>query len=149
MHVSFPFARRYAVNKKESVSGSTCIGLLFWSGDSRPNVAAPGDGPLAPVRVAVGNLGDCRAVVSRAGAARALSADHKPTLEVEKNRIEAAGGWIGSKRINGVIAVSRAFGDIEYKPVEILRKTLFQIERATLVRRRPGSSFLLSCSAVS
>ena len=40
---------------------------------------------LAPVREAVGNLGDCRAVVSRAGRALALSADHKPTLEVEKN----------------------------------------------------------------
>ena len=109
--------RTYQVNKKESVSGSTCIGLLFWAGDSRPNSATvpAGDGPLAPLRVAVGNLGDCRAVVSRAGRALALSADHKPTLEVEKNRIEAAGGWIGSKRINGVIAVSRAFGDIEYK----------------------------------
>jgi serine/threonine protein phosphatase PrpC len=44
--------------------------------------------------------------------------DHKPTLPKEKERIEAAGGWVHKNRVNGLLAVSRSFGDINYKQVE-------------------------------
>jgi serine/threonine protein phosphatase PrpC len=68
------------------------------------------------IRVMVGHTGDCRAVMSeKGGVARALTMDHKPQLASEKERIEVAGGWVHNNRVNGVLAVSRSFGDIQYK----------------------------------
>ena len=36
----------------------------------------------------VSNVGDCRAVISRGGVAEALTSDHRPSREDEKDRIE-------------------------------------------------------------
>ncbi|KAL1131984.1 hypothetical protein AAG570_011594 [Ranatra chinensis] len=41
--------------------------------------------------------------------------DHKPSLGTERNRIERAGGTVTIQRVNGLLAVSRALGDFEYK----------------------------------
>ncbi|KAL7122355.1 hypothetical protein ABFS83_01G037300 [Erythranthe nasuta] len=65
-------------------------------------------------RLLVANVGDSRAVISRAGNAIAVSRDHKPDQTDERQRIEDAGGfvmWAGTWRVGGVLAVSRAFGD--------------------------------------
>lgn len=42
---------------------------------------------------------------------------HMPTPfpTEQKERIEAAGGWVNHSRLHGILAVSRAFGDINYK----------------------------------
>lgn len=42
----------------------------------------------------VANAGDSRAVLCRNGQAVALSEDHKPQSEAERNRITAAGGFV-------------------------------------------------------
>jgi serine/threonine protein phosphatase PrpC len=64
----------------------------------------------------VANAGDSRAVLCRAGgAARDMSIDHKPTLETEKARILAAGGFVAEGRVKGSLALSRAIGDMEFK----------------------------------
>ncbi len=44
-----------------------------------------------------------------------LMQDHKATDNVEKARIEAAGGFVARKRVMGVLAVARAFGDFVLK----------------------------------
>lgn len=44
-----------------------------------------------------------------------LSIDHKPTCEEEMNRIISAGGWVQFNRVNGNLALSRAFGDFVFK----------------------------------
>ena len=44
--------------------------------------------------ITVANLGDSRAVLSRAGQAVDLSEDHKPSVPAERDRILASGGWI-------------------------------------------------------
>ncbi|KHG19769.1 hypothetical protein F383_03979 [Gossypium arboreum] len=44
-----------------------------------------------------------------------LSKDHKPELELEKDRILKAGGFIQVGRINGSLNLARAIGDVEFK----------------------------------
>jgi serine/threonine protein phosphatase PrpC len=53
--------------------------------------------------------------VGTAGKTVALSEDHKPENEQEKNRVEAAGGSIKNGRVDGNLGVSRGFGDGLYK----------------------------------
>lgn len=63
----------------------------------------------------VANAGDSRAVLSRQGNVVALSRDHKPMEEDERERIQKAGGFVQEGRVNGSLALSRAIGDLEYK----------------------------------
>jgi serine/threonine protein phosphatase PrpC len=52
--------------------------------------------------------------------AMALSKDHKPNRDDERDRIEDAGGqvvWAGTWRVGGVLAVSRSFGNRMMKEV--------------------------------
>ena len=44
-----------------------------------------------------------------------MSYDHKPDVVSERKRVIAAGAHVEDGRVNGVIAVSRAIGDWEYK----------------------------------
>ncbi|KZV18523.1 DNA binding protein isoform 1 [Dorcoceras hygrometricum] len=47
-----------------------------------------------------------------------LTRDHHPDREDEKARITAAGGivsWWGVPRVNGILAISRAIGDVQFK----------------------------------
>lgn len=69
----------------------------------------------------VAHLGDCRAVLSRdGGVAAALTADHTCASEDERARVERSGGYVsrsgsGVWRVQGSLAVSRAFGDAGLK----------------------------------
>jgi protein phosphatase 2C family protein 2/3 len=65
--------------------------------------------------ITVANCGDSRAVLANEGKAIPMSEDHKPNRLDEKKRIEALGGSVEYGRIGGLLAVSRAFGDFEYK----------------------------------
>ena len=49
------------------------------------------------------------------GVARPLSTDHKPMDTLERERIEAAGGFVEFNRVNGNLALSRALGDFVFK----------------------------------
>ena len=61
------------------------------------------------------NAGDSRVVLCKKGKAIAMSIDHKPDLEKEKNRIYKADGWISDGRVKGNLNLSRGLGDLEYK----------------------------------
>lgn len=61
------------------------------------------------------NAGDSRCVLQSKGTAIALSEDHKPDLESERNRIQKARGYVIDGRINGNLRISRAIGDLDYK----------------------------------
>lgn len=67
----------------------------------------------------VANVGDSRAVMLKtSGQTIPLSADHKPDHEKERKRIEEAGGHIaffGVWRVVGILATSRAIGDLPLK----------------------------------
>lgn len=58
--------------EQELLGGSCCVTALINKGD-----------------LIVSNAGDCRAVLSRGGAAEALTTDHRPSRQDEKDRIEA------------------------------------------------------------
>ncbi len=44
-----------------------------------------------------------------------MSEDHKPDNAGELKRIEAAGGFVEEGRVRGILSLSRALGDLEYK----------------------------------
>jgi serine/threonine protein phosphatase PrpC len=63
------------------------------------------------------HLGDARAVICRGGLAVRLTSmsDHKATDPAEAKRVIEAGGTIFNERVNGMLAISRAFGDHQLK----------------------------------
>lgn len=66
-------------------------------------------------RLYCANVGDSRTILCRNFQAVPLSRDHKPTVEEEAKRIKDAGGFVINNRVMGELAVSRAFGDAEFK----------------------------------
>lgn len=67
------------------------------------------------------NAGDSRSILSSKGTAIPLSYDHKPTNQTEYERINKAGGFVQFGRVNGNLALSRAFGDFEFKQNHLLK----------------------------
>ncbi|CAH1404897.1 unnamed protein product [Nezara viridula] len=61
------------------------------------------------------NLGDSRAIAFAHNHVIPLSTDHKPMLPLERKRILDAGCFVNFDRVNGDLALSRAFGDFAYK----------------------------------
>jgi len=71
------------------------------------------------------NIGDSRTILARQQKdmegktiwyeAVACTEDHKPNDPKEKERIEAAGGSVTANRVDGQLALSRAFGDRQLK----------------------------------
>jgi len=59
------------------------------------------------------NVGDSRIVLNHGGIAKRLTYDHKASDTSEQFRIEAFGGTMKKNKVGGVLAVTRAFGDIE------------------------------------
>ncbi|GJT66496.1 probable protein phosphatase 2C 60 [Tanacetum coccineum] len=59
-------------------------------------------------QLVVANAGNSRCVISWKGEAYNLSRDHKPGLEVERDRILKAGGFIHAGRVNGSLNLTRA-----------------------------------------
>ncbi|KIZ05345.1 hypothetical protein MNEG_2607 [Monoraphidium neglectum] len=73
-----------------------------------------------PTRAVFASLGDCMAVVGRTGGAGKATQQHRvygygPDVLEELERIEATGAWVTDGRVCNVLAVSRAFGDPEFK----------------------------------
>jgi len=70
----------------------------------------------------IANCGDSRAVFCTGSKPALASQDHKPSNELERERIQNAGGSVliqgTTSRVNGSLAVSRALGDFEYKNVD-------------------------------
>ncbi|RDX85500.1 putative protein phosphatase 2C 25, partial [Mucuna pruriens] len=88
--------------KEDLHGGSCCVTALIRNGN-----------------LVVSNAGDCRAVISRGGVAEALTSDHRPSREDERDRIENLNGYVdlcrGVWRIQGSLAVSRGIGDRHLK----------------------------------
>lgn len=85
----------------EDKSGTTAVGAL-----------------ITEKYIIIANCGDSRGVCCVGGMPALATQDHKPSNDVEKERIQNAGGSVMIQRVNGSLAVSRALGDFEYKNVD-------------------------------
>eukprot|EP00934_Nitzschia_sp_Nitz4_P006843 Nitzschia sp. Nitz4//scaffold63_size106090//44307//45461//NITZ4_004389-RA/size106090-processed-gene-0.141-mRNA-1//-1//CDS//3329555972//6833//frame0 len=117
-------------------SGSTCVVVM-----------------ITPSHTICANAGDSRAILRRGGRAVPLSFDHKPSNVPELERIEAAGGHVKSKRVDGDLAVSRGLGDFTYKSTETVsvenQKVIPHPEFVIYPRDRTQDEFLvLACDGV-
>lgn len=70
------------------------------------------------LKLVVANVGDSRAVICKNGVAKQLSVDHEPSKE--RVSIEKKGGFVSNlpgdvPRVDGQLAVARAFGDRSLK----------------------------------
>jgi serine/threonine protein phosphatase PrpC len=92
------------------VGGTTAIGVI-----------------ISEKYIIFSNCGDSRGVLSGKtgdGEKNAVSKpklatiDHKPSNTTEEKRIKKAGGYVMKDRVNGHLAVSRVFGDFEYKNIK-------------------------------
>eukprot|EP00611_Tribonema_gayanum_P018313 TRINITY_DN31407_c0_g1_i1.p1 TRINITY_DN31407_c0_g1~~TRINITY_DN31407_c0_g1_i1.p1 ORF type:complete len:270 (-),score=82.06 TRINITY_DN31407_c0_g1_i1:45-854(-) len=102
---------------------------------------------ITPNHIVVAHAGDSRAIICSGGRVAAATEDHKPYDAEEKARIEAAGGHVSMRRVDGDLAVSRALGDFQYKSRDLPpRNCKVTCVPDTLVyRRTPGDELLLLC----
>lgn len=101
---------------------------------------------ITPQFIICANAGDSRCILGTRGIAKAMSEDHKPTDEIEKRRIEAAGGTVQWKRVDGDLAVSRALGDFQYKNNESIphrEQKVTYLPDITVHERTPDDEVLL------
>lgn len=76
---------------------------------------------ITPTEIYCCNAGDSRTVYSKNKVVVDLSTDHKPDDPEESRRIYAANGFVEESRVNGMLALSRALGDFEYKQNRVLK----------------------------
>lgn len=80
-----------------------------------------------------------------------LSTDHKPNNPLELERIKKAGGFVNWNRVNGDLALSRAFGDFSYKSIHLEPQNMAVTCHPDIVVRERDSSddfIILACDGV-
>uniref|UniRef100_S4RNX5 protein-serine/threonine phosphatase n=1 Tax=Petromyzon marinus TaxID=7757 RepID=S4RNX5_PETMA len=144
------FTRRVTLSQEAELlrSGSTATVALLRDGQE----------------LAVGSVGDSRAVLCRRGKAMGLTKDHTAQRKDERTRVKACGGFVtwsttGHSRINGTLAMTRSIGDIALKPYgviadpEIQQLQLNHEDDSFLVLTTDGINFIMNnqevCDAVS
>uniref|UniRef100_A0A7S2B8Y2 PPM-type phosphatase domain-containing protein n=1 Tax=Florenciella parvula TaxID=236787 RepID=A0A7S2B8Y2_9STRA len=106
---------------------------------------------ISPSHIVVANAGDSRSAMQVGSETVALSEDHKPYNAEEKNRIEAAGGCVSMKRVDGELAVSRALGDFQFKDANLDAKDtkVTAFPDITIVQRSEADEFvILACDGI-
>lgn len=107
------------------------------------------------VELAVGSVGDSRAMLCRKGQANKLTKDHTPDRKDERLRIQSCGGFVtwnsvGEANVNGRLAMTRSIGDFHLKPSGVIaepdttRITVQHANDSFLALTTDGINFLLS-----
>jgi serine/threonine protein phosphatase PrpC len=105
---------------------------------------------MTPHHIICANSGDSRAILRRHGRVLPLSFDHKPSNIVERRRILNANGFVKRKRVDGDLAVSRAFGDFCMKQsTKPPQKVIVDPDFIVYPRDLSGDEFIvLACDGV-
>lgn len=96
---------------------------------------------ITPDKIITSNIGDSKAILIRGRHVYSLSEEHKVTLSYEEARILNTVYTIKDDRINGVLNLSRGFGDFNYKDMENYDEKLMGIistPEIKVVGRLPG-----------
>ena len=88
-------------------------------------------------RLIIANTGDSRAILLTSDGVRQISKDHSPSEQSERSRIENSGGNIiddkGVDRVEGVLSLSRALGDLPLKKYVIPDPDLFSYDESASI----------------
>lgn len=108
---------------------------------------------LTPENIIWGNCGDSRGILCADGKTEFATTDHKPYNQLERERIEKAGGTVMMQRVNGSLAVSRALGDFDYKRSSHLPQIeqLVSPEPEVVIRSRDSANdqfLILACDGI-
>eukprot|EP00603_Paraphysomonas_imperforata_P000492 CAMPEP_0114413482 /NCGR_PEP_ID=MMETSP0103-20121206/879_1 /TAXON_ID=37642 ORGANISM="Paraphysomonas imperforata, Strain PA2" /NCGR_SAMPLE_ID=MMETSP0103 /ASSEMBLY_ACC=CAM_ASM_000201 /LENGTH=983 /DNA_ID=CAMNT_0001581561 /DNA_START=13 /DNA_END=2964 /DNA_ORIENTATION=- len=106
-------ATSFAASQAPSFESRT--GSIF---DENLRLALMGEIASKKIKLLIAHTGDCRVVLCDGGRAIQVTFDHTPLIDEEKHRIRTSGGFVSNKRVNGILAVSRSFGDIKFKSFE-------------------------------
>jgi protein phosphatase 1L len=88
-------------------------------------------------KIYIANAGDSRAVLLRDENTLRITTDHKPDIPEEEERIIKSGGMVTKvsnkqgktiSRVNGMLAVSRALGDVFLQPFVSAEPQIHQID---------------------
>ena len=87
------------------------------------------------------------------GKAYALSEDHKPDNQGELDRIEKSHHMVEDSRVDGNLALSRAFGDFQYKDGKKLKpeeQAVTSFPDVTMRKRIDGKDdfIMLACDGI-
>jgi serine/threonine protein phosphatase PrpC len=94
-------------------------------------------------RLYTANVGDSRIVLCRNGQAVRLTVDHRPNDPDEQRRVRDAGGYIINHRVNAILAVTRAIGDVYLQPM------VSSDPHTSVVNIRPEDEFIIiACDGV-
>jgi serine/threonine protein phosphatase PrpC len=87
-------------------------------------------------RVLIGNVGDSRAYIFKDNLIKFITTDHDPANPIEKERVEARGGFVSvhdCARVNGSLAVSRYIGDKCFQPDHECDFTWFESKEVDII----------------
>jgi len=109
---------------------------------------------LETFKVNIGWVGDSRAFAIKNGRLVELTIDHKPNNPEEKRRIELAGGLVSmDNRVDGELAMSRAFGDWNLKDKSVkedyAQNKVICIPEFQSIELEEGDCLLLSCDGLT
>lgn len=106
----------------------------------------------SPPKLTICNVGDSRILIVRDGKLHFATQDHKPQNADERARIEKCGGMVRMNRVDGDLAVSRAFGDSSFKRhqdgADLRNQRVIAVPDITRHTLNPEDFIVLACDGV-
>lgn len=102
---------------------------------------------VTETQIICANAGDSRSVLYTGGKAVGLSEDHKPDNAGEHERIRKANHFVEDARVDCNLALSRAFGDFQYKDQPNLlpeQQAVTADPDITVTQRKAGDKFIMN-----
>lgn len=106
---------------------------------------------VTPDSIICANAGDSRAIMGTLPQeCTPLSFDHKPSDDGESKRITESGGFVNFSRVDGELAVSRAFGDFRYKnqPLVFSENKVICVPDITINENANNDFIVIACDGL-